>query len=941
MDLLNIPARLVLQNQGAYLFCLCFAEYRRQPPRVLYISRAYVVVLRKDKMPPNDIVDLEGYEQLYRILERSKSLDRHRFLTILANFEHQRSKLLEQVNNLSRTSVVAPNDITAWRRTLSQPDRGSMRGLDSFNIWGKLIMKEHKFLEFNSPRLFLVLPKDLDQWDDEDPETHHFRLYFLCEFDYSQDFPLVNCAQPSRTAPAHIHISDHPGYDLNHPREFFQRYGQVATVILELVRSGFMSENLCVPSLKSRSILNCCEGTRARHRLTDTNIKELVDMSIASLSLQNFGTPWKRLAKTSLSVPETRHIRLFLRKPHTDNGLGSLFRTTIRGKSHWLCYGHSFYPWAGKQQEYLMSTFHPRIHKQLGALEVKLKSVKECQHLCAILRETPYIYELSIHIVWEATRDELRLCLSEIDTSGVKVLQIHGIDKIQGRIPTRDMFFNCVDNANIMFIVVDDYRKPSTQSVFLRSFHHMRCLLLCRQQSKTPGIDSLAAPYKPTRPGIDWMNLTDALSRFINELHYMKAGAKPAKDMSMLLKNLSAWLTDQRGLGLEELQIFDAEHTQWQGTFSVKDAVVQGVTKAKILSVLPLDSLIHGVLRKLDVPSPFPDHLLRVQCILHHSPRLQGITLPAQVNSTLAHISFVSQQCHIPSHGIIVTLQHWANEKWRVVAQVRLQNQDPQKAGIRRSTASKAYFAGKVDESLVTVEFQDWKHDYVYDSLEDSGATLLDAATTTFPSVLKSFHLDVSALNRQGLDRIKDVLHRSALEQLHIQCVAIDPSLEQSVARVLTAAPWSTIKSLVFSGDKIDLWIHLWAKHGNLLSVDDEPFSGSQLMRLIIQGTGIAGQPISHESALAIHGLVYISPLLELNLENITFQDERDSCLVIGAVELPSLDPFYRPRSYVQHIKVSVPEQLISTTVEDDVMFSASINVQQRRVNRSRPIPTI
>lgn len=223
-------------------------------------------------MPPNDIVDLEGHEKLYRVLEKSKSLDRHRFLTILANFEYQRSKLLDQVNNLSRTSVVAPKHITAWRHTLSQPDSSMLRGLDSFDIWGKLVMKEHRFLEFNSPRLFLVLPKDLYQWDDEDPDTHHFRLYFLCEFDYSQDFPLVNCAQPSRTAPAHIHISDHPGYDLDRPREFFQRYGQIAMVILGLVRSGFMSENLCVPSLKSASILNCCGGTIARHRLTNANI---------------------------------------------------------------------------------------------------------------------------------------------------------------------------------------------------------------------------------------------------------------------------------------------------------------------------------------------------------------------------------------------------------------------------------------------------------------------------------------------------------------------------------------------------------------------------------------------------------------------------------------------------------------------------------------------
>lgn len=28
--------------------------------------------------------------------------------------------------------------------------------------------------------LFVVLPSDLDSWDDNDPSIHHFRIYFLC-----------------------------------------------------------------------------------------------------------------------------------------------------------------------------------------------------------------------------------------------------------------------------------------------------------------------------------------------------------------------------------------------------------------------------------------------------------------------------------------------------------------------------------------------------------------------------------------------------------------------------------------------------------------------------------------------------------------------------------------------------------------------------------------
>jgi len=137
----------------------------------------------------------------------------------------------------------------------------------------------------------------------------------------------------------------------------------------------------------------------------------------------------------------------------------------------------------------------------------------------------------------------------------------------------------------------------------------------------------------------------------------------------------------------------------------------------------------------------------------------------------------------------------------------------------------------------------------------------------------------------------------------------------------------------VLSGDKIDTWIRLWTNGGTLLF--DHDGYPPQLTCLIIQGTGAAGQSLSHATALAIHGLVYISPLLELQLKNIHFQEEQDWCLIIGAVNLPSLDPFYRPRSHIQHVKVSVPEQLISTMVEDDLMFSASKTVQGKRINQS------
>lgn len=915
---------------------------RCEPPRILYTRKTYVVISRKDKTAAKNNINVAGYEQLHSVLAKSKSLDRHQFLIILANIEYQRSELLDQIETLSRNSAAEHKDIAAWRHRLSELDT-SMRALDKFNVWGKLITKEHHFLEFNSPRLFLVLPKDLKQWSDQDPTTHQFRLYFLCEFDYWLDFPVADFAHTLRAAPAHIHISDHPGYDLERPSEFFQRYGQVAMAILELVQFGYLSEHLFVPSLKSPRILYCCEGVKARHSLNKANIKSLVNKSIASLSLQKFVPPGKRLFQTSISVLDTWHIRSFLRSSRPDNGLGSLVRTTVREKSLWLCRGHSFHPWTDQQLCYLISTFSTRFHMQLGALDIRLRSTQECLLLCAVLNDIPHLYELSIHIVWEATLDALRLCLTEICTSGVKVLHIHEINKVRDekRKPARELFFTSVDQGDMKFIIVDNYRAPSTKSVFLGKIHFMQCLLLFRQKPKKSCANTLSAPYKPIRPDIDWMDLIDAVRTFITELHYMKAGAKPPTEISTLLNDLSVRLTEHRALGLAEIQIFDAESSEWQGTFAVKDGVVQGLVKSRVLTILPLDSLTHGALRELDVPSIFPDYLPGVQYILYHSPQLQSITLPAKVNSTLAHISFLSQQCRIPSLGLIGTIQHWASDKWRAVAQVRLKSHDPSKVGAIRFVASKAHLIMNADGAVTGVEFLYWKHDHVSDPLVDSIAGLLDAATASFPSVMKSFHMDLSSLTQRGLTHIKNMLRRSALEQLHVRCVFLNPSLERSVADVLRAISWTSIKSLVLSGDKIDFWVQLWAYHGNLLSTGDglHAFSsGPQLLRLVIYGARDTEQALSHAGSLVIHHVVYSSPILELRLENIRFQEEQDWLLVIGAVDLPLMECYHGMWSYIQHIKVLVPEQLISTTAEDDLMILASIEVQKNRINRSRQI---
>ncbi|KAI9241322.1 MAG: hypothetical protein BYD32DRAFT_448802 [Podila humilis] len=925
-----------LEKDGRRAFLEVDADYKvREPPRILYTRQAYVVMPQKSLLAKNNI-DIEGYKQLHRILEKSKSFDRRHFLIILGNLEYQRAMLMSQIKDLPRSSAVEVNDISTWRHMLSQLDN-SIRELDNFNIWSRVMTTDYQYLEFAGPRLFLVLPKDLSQWNDRDPTTHQFRLFFLCDFDYHVGFPTVDSNQPSQKVPRHVHVCDHPGYDLDRPSEFFQQFGQISLAMLELIKFGFSGNHLFVPPLTSFSILQCCEGVRARHSLTDTNIGALVDKSISYLFPKVF-LPTGKLTRISLSASETWCVRSFLRSSHMDNGLGGLLRTVINKKSRWLCHGHSFYPLVTKDLLDFGTQYRTRLHKQLGSLNIVLTSASESRAFCARLQGIQYLYELSISLHWNATLTELQDCLGGIGgRCGVKVLHIDGINRVQGGIPTPDALFDYIDNSSINLITVAHYPMPFLSSVFMETVRNNKCILMSSLQHTVPGTRSIDVPHEPTRPHINWMDLFSAMGQFVGGLIDMSLDNKPHKGMSGLLADLSRRLIPHRVLSIQEIQLFDQEKYQWQGTFAVKDGTVQGQVHAKLVSTLPRESLVHGALQQLDVPTPFLGYMADVHYIMVYSPQLQNLTLPAQDNTVLAQILFLSQSYGFTaSSGLMVTLFQSSFRKQKVIAKVNIQRWYPEANAFIPSQGSRT---PDTDSSFATVDPQLWEHDYISEKLMDSSANVLEAVSRIFPYGLKSFDLDISNLTQEDIGCVKNALLQSALEQLHIRCVAFNPTLEQAVLHLLKAVPWPTIKSLVLSGDKIDTWIQLWANGGALLSVRDG--CPPQLMRLIIQGTGVAGQSLSHAIALAIHGLVYVSPLLELQLKNIRFQEERDWRLIIGAINLPLLDPFYRPRSHIQHVKVSVPEQLISTTVEDDLMLSASKGVQLKRINRSRQIAVI
>lgn len=112
-----------------------------------------------------------------------------------------------------------------------------------------------------------------------------------------------------------------------------------------------------------------------------------------------------------------------------------------------------------------------------------------------------------------------------------------------------------------------------------------------------------------------------------------------------------------------------------------------------------------------------------------------------------------------------------------------------------------------------SINVLEWKIDRVHRTMQDSGVQHVDAGSRLSLSALTSFTLDITLLTAQGLVHVCNVLQRSALESLHIQCVPFMPFQEASIVQVLQAIHWPTIKSLVLIGTNIDDSLQLWTRH--------------------------------------------------------------------------------------------------------------------------------
>ncbi|KAG0342019.1 hypothetical protein BG000_007212 [Podila horticola] len=796
-------------------------DYRvLEPLRIAHTNRTYAVVLNSDLNRDEDQSDLfeirnayREYRDLHNTLDWcSKSKDRDYFLRVLANIEYLHQGLTQQLevyNGSSDSQEVQKlrDDLRRYQQYTTQ--------VEFTSECYALLRNPTQPLELSAPRLFIVLP-DLTTWEDSDPATHRFRLYFLCDFKFDK-MSTNSTAEETQS----IHFSHHEGYnlDLEQTAKFFQQYGHYALTVLRMVKDGFSDYQYNIPKLETIPGLNSIRSATGQPFIK-TYIEACVNKAITYL--QNHSTKQRRLAPW-LNARNTQRLGTFLHhQTDSDKKVGGLHLSIQNSSARWLCKYHAYSPldiprgYNIVQEGWEIDRSQNRIFKALATFD-------EAKVFLGDITYVKQLFEVSVTLGWKAPPAFLFDHWREINRSSVKVLHVDGIvddSDSRGVLDLRsDDLVGLMRNSNDLGLIhLRNYPKPGEQCMCLRGLENVYY--------------GIRSKLVPERPGINWVDLGNDLNQFLHQIQ------KGHGNVPRALRDLSSSLAQQPVLNLVAIDFFDGKTSKWSGQMELQRRADEDVCELRLVGavipgVLPARILEHGTLRHVVVQSSDAANLMQLRNLMSTNGRLEQIKIQILEDEMLPRLAELCAFYNCDPGPLHVVLFEKAKPtEGRDFARLSLQRVEAKEAA-----------------RVVKVEY--WDCDCVLGALKRQHVAILDAASKFYPSVLTSFTLDVSKLSLKGLALLEGVVQRSAIERLHIRCVKVKDTRKPAVGKVLAALQWTTLKSLVLSGDNVDAWIRLWENHGELIEnstkwIRQWPYS-PRLMRLELQGTGVKEERLSHQ----------------------------------------------------------------------------------------------
>ncbi|KAF9359667.1 hypothetical protein BGX34_008222 [Mortierella sp. NVP85] len=353
-----------------------------------------------------------------------------------------------------------------------------------------LLTQTYELHEYPVPRLFIVLPKATGFRDKVvNLFSDQFRLYFLCECG-------AHTMSDGNKAVHEVHLAKHEGYDLDKPKEFFEKYGTYILAMMCMVKYGIIAAGLVVPPLANLKLIDGLETAQKHMDYLKKNIAPLVDDTISFLqdtrlsdelgtALATDHTGYDRLE--ALEGADLRQLESYLKVQDEGRVLGNLFRiVTSEGHVKWVCSDHyraSYGESAIRFLQDLVDVNNGTFIKQTGRITIELVSNVVAKQFYEAMVNARGIQELDISLKWDASMDELRLFASAVTRANVSRLTLNGLYlkgpafDVVNRGRRFDPIFQLAFNARIQSLRLKDFdnffsriTKSPLPALKLRSF---------------------------------------------------------------------------------------------------------------------------------------------------------------------------------------------------------------------------------------------------------------------------------------------------------------------------------------------------------------------------------------------------------------------------------------------------------------------------------------
>ncbi|KAG0220688.1 hypothetical protein BGX31_010698 [Mortierella sp. GBA43] len=337
--------------------------------------------------PPSSLCEVKGsmdqQGQFGQLKQQTQQMQRQ-IEEILQNTasmqtsEHQsRQQFQQQIDNMAKRL----EQLQEW---VNQADRGNPLTLDQMRgdfSWRQLeILNRHILIhdriqallrdftkEPSAPRFFFILSQGISHDCTEDASSSRlFRLHFLCECG-------SHTMSKDSKEPHEVHMTNHPGYDLKRPKEFFDKYGSHVLTMMHMVKYGIMGAGFVVPPLLQSKHTGMIGQSQEQDCLTKENMGRLIDDTITDIEKMSRATDRDtNTQRWSLIRTELSDVKSYLNvndDGHFPGGVHQL--TSLEQHCWWVCKEHQ-YEWTLEQLKDVVNTTGGTHVESPGNINIKV-----------------------------------------------------------------------------------------------------------------------------------------------------------------------------------------------------------------------------------------------------------------------------------------------------------------------------------------------------------------------------------------------------------------------------------------------------------------------------------------------------------------------------------------------------------------------------------------